>query len=133
MNARDVITIKIPYPNLHNDLAVTAHMYIWNKDDKVELVKCQRLKPSMIYNNNFKYYIDEKPDINRNPFRSITRIDCDKLFNTFNVNYDNRLKTNNGICVELHKSVNSKILENKNIESIILDEAKLKRLNSLIT
>lgn len=47
----------------------------------------------MLGNGPIQHYCDETPDILRNPFQHITRIDYDKLFMTDKVQYDTRLRT----------------------------------------
>lgn len=92
---KNVITIKLPFPNINSGLAVKPHMYIcYGTEGKMfNFIKCQRIKPKMIFSNKFRHYIDELPDIKRNPFVYPTRIDCDKMFMTEDVCYDDKLKT----------------------------------------
>lgn len=40
-----------------------------------------------------KHFVDEEPNITRNPFRNKTRIDCDKTFLTSGIVYDPSMKT----------------------------------------
>ena len=67
---KDVIRMKIPYPSINARLAANSHMYICRKKEGTyyEYVKCQTLKPYMLYNNIIKHYHDEDADITRNPF-----------------------------------------------------------------
>lgn len=94
INRSDVITIRVPFPNINSKLAVESHMYICHKASEKQhnFVKCQTLKPYMLISSPMKHYWDEAPDIKRNPFVRTTRIDCDKDFVTVGVEYDDCLK-----------------------------------------
>ena len=125
INQRDVIRIKIPYPSINDKLAMSAHMYICRQAamPKYEFVKCQTLKPYMLLNNIMRHYIDEEPDITRNPFKHTTRIDCDKTFNTNGIEYDSQLLTpiRKDICEETFLSV-EKELQIDGFEIIVLNK-----------
>lgn len=127
--------MKIPYPNISDKLAVSAHMYIYKnvKDNVYEYVKCQTLKPKMLTSKILKQFVDEEADILRNPFQKATRIDCDKLFVTDSVQYDNGLKTvtRPDVCQELYDTVMKELDEDGN-EEIKLNEDELISLNSMI-
>ncbi|MDC4184116.1 hypothetical protein [Mycoplasma bradburyae] len=82
---------------------------------------------------DIKNFIDEEPNIQRNPFKSKTRINCDKLFFTKPSRYDNVLKTNPGISNELYELIMDKLNNNQNdIEEIHLGEEKLWEINKKI-
>ncbi len=49
----------------------------------------------MLIRNPITHYVDEFPDLMRNPFVNPTRIDCDKEFISDGVDYNDALKTNN--------------------------------------
>ena len=109
INAKDVVKIKMPYPSIRSDLAVTAHMYICKSNNgKYELVKCQTYKPTITY---LRHYVDENADITRNPFIKKTKIDCDKLFALNDVVLDDTLKTSRrpDVCDDLFNSVISEL------------------------
>lgn len=95
INRKDVIRVMMPFPDISSDLATTPHMYICRQVDGTtyRFVKCQTLKPGMLGGGPMRHYWDEKPDPSRNPFRCVTRIDCDKEFVTTGVQYDDALKT----------------------------------------
>lgn len=78
---REVVRLKIPYPDIRSGLASKVHMYICIKKVHAtkRLVKCQSMKLSSIISGATNYII-EAADINRNPFSHTTLIDCDKLF-----------------------------------------------------
>lgn len=98
-----------------------------------KFVKCQTLKPYMLGNGPIQHYCDETPDILRNPFQHITRIDCDKLFITDKVQYDTKLRTTTrpDICKDLFSNILSE-LEKDGYQLETLNETELERLNPLI-
>ena len=106
---KDVIRMKVPFPNINAGLALQSHMYICRRANASDygFVKCQTLKPFMLNSSLFIHYIDEAADINRNPFQWATRIDCDKLFTTQSVSYNDRLKTilRTDVCQSLYDDV----------------------------
>lgn len=106
---KDVIRMKVPYPNIDAGLALQAHMYICRRSQGFNygFVKCQTLKPYMLRSNVMSHYIDEPADITRNPFRRAFRIDCDKLFTTSSVCYDDDMKTDlrHDVCQDLYNAV----------------------------
>lgn len=136
IDKRDVIRMKVPYPGIGSDLAVTSHMYICKKADGIlyEYVKCQTLKPAMLSNSLFRHFVDEYADIARNPFQKTTRIDCDKMFCTDSARYDDRLKTTArpDICQELYDLVVNE-LEADGYDKIDLDADILASINPLIS
>jgi len=80
---REVVRLKIPYPDIQSDLAKAVHMYICVKKvhSTKRLVKCQSMKlKNIIGGAGISNYIIENADSNRNPFAHTTLIDCDKLF-----------------------------------------------------
>ena len=127
--------MKIPFPSINSTLAVSSHMYICIRSEGklYDFVKCQTLKTYMLINQVIQNYCDEKPDINRNPFKQATRIDCDKIFRTVNVYYDEKLLTTSrrDICKELFEEIKNK-LSCSQTACIQLDEKILVALNALI-
>ncbi len=135
INKRDVIRMKVPYPSIGAQLAVSSHMYVCITVDgsMYEYVKCQTLKPKMLASRRFKHFIDEQPDVSRNPFQRMTRIDCDKVFVTKSVQYGDGLKTNRrpDVCQELYDMIVEEV--NKDgYDSIGMNEDELTRINPLI-
>ena len=132
---QDVIRTKAPFPNVSSNLALNAHMYICGKDTAPHygFIKCQTLKPYML-NKIITHYVDEAADATRNPFSRTSRIDCDKLFVSYAVHYDDRLKTTArpDICGELYHKV-KKTLTSHNYQTVAMDEEKLVALNALIS
>lgn len=91
---KDVITMRMPFPNISSTLAVKSHMYICHDQIKYNysLIKCQTFK-NRFYNLNHK--IIEANDIKRNPFKHKSLIDCDKLFKISGVIIPEDLLTKN--------------------------------------
>ncbi len=114
INKRDVVTVKMPFPDIDADLAVYAHMYICRQveGDTVHLVKCQTLKPYMLVKKVINHYWDEEADIARNPFQKKTRIDCDKEFVTCHVQYHDRMKAvaRPDVCEDVMTHVEEELL-----------------------
>jgi len=135
INQRDVIRMKIPYPSINDKLAVSAHMYICRRSasPEYEFVKCQTLKPYMLLNNTMRHYVDEDADINRNPFQHKTRIDCDKVFSTRTVEYDNSLLTpiRKDVCEDTFALIEQEI-QADGFDEKALDEIKLVLINKFI-
>lgn len=133
---RDVLRIKVPYPAIDSTLAVQAHMYICETASHPDynFIKCQTLKPYMIGNDVIKHYCDEDPDINRNPFKRRTRIDCDKLFLTSQVLYHEKLRATArvDVCSELFCDVKIKLQEDGYLNVEIASD-ELAQINSLVT
>ena len=132
---KDVIRMKVPYPSIINGMALHSHMYICyeQNESKYKYIKCQTLKPYMLTNNPITHYHDEEPDINRNPFVCITRIDCDKLFSTENAVYNDKLKTTirPDICEDLFLKIEKELLSDGFL-NIDVNETELKSINCLI-
>lgn len=132
---RDVIRMKVPFPSVRDDLALQAHMYICRNESVPEygFLKCQTVKPWMIGSDTIAHYVDEPADPSRNPFRHDSRIDCDKLFVTSGVKYEDGLKTDirPDICQELYESVKAE-LDADGYLSIRIDESDLVRINPFI-
>lgn len=128
--------MRVPYPSISDGMALNSHMYICRTAgaDCYEFIKCQTLKPYMLMNNPMIHYWDEKPDITRNPFSRTTRVDCDKTFKTYNVAYDDALKTTSrpDVSDDVFNSVETE-LQADGYDEIDVLENDLKSLNSLIS
>lgn len=133
---QDVVRIKVPFLNISSKLAMNAHMYICGKDTAPHygFIKCQTLKPYMLNKRIIIYYVAEAANATRNPFSRTSRIDCDKLFVSYSVHYDDRLKTTTrpDICRELYHKVKT-TLTSHDYKTIAMDEEKLVELNALIS
>ena len=136
IKAKDVVRLRIPYPDINSTLAQQAHMYIcYNKgNDTKEFVKCQTFKNKMLINNTVRNFIKENPDPNRNPFKRTTLIDCDKLFLVDGVRIDLSLRTCpiSCICESLYRDVSTRVMiDGCCIEK--LDIAQLLCVNPMIS
>jgi len=133
INEKDVITMKVPYPNMQSSLAVTNHMYICRNSahPHYEFIKCQRFKPYMLVRDIMVHYLDEDSDLTRNPFRALTRIDCDKLFVTNSVSYSDCMKAERrpDVCSELYDDVLTELMTD-GYEEITVDESGLVTINN---
>lgn len=128
--------MKVPFPDISSKLAVSPHMYIC-KDvecNTYRYIKCQTLKPKMLTSKLLRHFVDETPDISRNPFQRATRIDCDKVFMTASVRYGDGLKTDRrpDVCQELYDVVVREV-EADGYDKIEMDEDGLTKINPLIT
>lgn len=87
----------------------------------------------MLSRKMFKHYVDEEAAASRNPFQRTTRIDCDKIFTTEKVLYNDRLKTTirPDVCQELFEEVMEE-LNSDGYEEIPMNEEELVGINSLI-
>ena len=132
---REVIQIKIPYPNMQSGLAKKSHMYICvNKVHSTKrLVKCQTMKlPNIIGSIGVACYIIESPNIDRNPFSRPTMIDCDKLFIIDSLIPRSLLtKPRSDISEELHSEIAQKLKTNLPSRHRLSKE-ELKELNSIL-
>ena len=125
----------VPFPDISAGLALSSHMYICKDSSHphYSFIKCQRLKPKMLIRSPIRHYVDEDPDLSRNPFLSKTRIDCDKLFITNSVTYEDSLKTGRrpDVCNDLYVDVITELVEDGYI-SISINENDLVTLNLYI-
>ena len=133
INQKDVIRLKVPYPSISDKLALENHMYICAtvSENHYEYVKCQTLKPYMLCNPIMHHYCDEHADIRRNPFSHDTRIDCDKIFSSDNLAYQDGLKTYRrpDVCSDLFESIQYE-LEADGYKIISLNEDETALLNN---
>ncbi|MDF7639207.1 hypothetical protein PT285_07310 [Lactobacillus sp. ESL0791] len=132
INQQDVITIKLPFPNISSDLAVTAHMYICDKRNKDDyfFVECQTFRNKFYHLHN---YIIERADITRNPFKNTFLIDCDKLFNIRSVSISEDLLTRKrrDVSEELFNEIENKLIKESYLINEI-DRLDVSRLNRKI-
>ena len=136
INSRDVIRMKVPFPDISSSLAIQSHMYICK--DSVHpsygFIKCQTLKPYMLTSPIMSHYIDEPADVTRNPFKRTSRIDCDKLFTSSSVSYSDSLKATirTDVCEELFSKIISELVTDGYC-SIPIYEPDLVAINSQIS
>lgn len=135
INPKDVVTIKVPYPDISAGLAQQAHMYICyrNNQESKHLVKCQRFKGYMLEKDFMKHCVQEPADLTRNPFKAFTVIDCDKLFLFQGVKIPLVLRTKSrpDICQDLFNTVNTELVTD-GYEEHSIEVAPLLELNFLI-
>ena len=127
---KDVVTLRMPYPNVSSNLAVLSHMYICKKPGKIKkLLKIQTIK------NRHKtkgypclnFYelkaVDQNNPCNRDSF-----VDLDKNFILEHVNIPLKLKTKK----ELHKESFLEILERiRTIEDVNINTKEFLSINIL--
>jgi hypothetical protein len=132
----DVVTMRIPFPSISSELAVMAHMYVCLEEGaNKEFVKCQTFKPMHMVTNKPPYkFIQENPDINRNPFQRKTTIDCDKgfLVNKVEVSTDLLTKARRNVCSELFTKLTNEI-KHANYKKESINTTELTRLNHKMT
>lgn len=101
--------MKLPFPTIQDTLAYRPHMYVClESGDKKKFLSCQTKKPSNITEENPPFeYVEEKNDINRNPFKWPTLIACDYAFGLDYVHIDRKLLTKNrrDICQDLYNDI----------------------------
>lgn len=106
--------MRIPYPNIDSNLAVSSHMYICMKNDTVkEFVKCQTMKPHHLMKNKEPFRrVVEDANIQRNPFKKKTLIDCDKTFTVkgISIHSDLLTKSRNDVCHNLFSQISRALL-----------------------
>lgn len=104
----------MPFPDINSNLALNAHMYICHNilGNEHHFIKCQTLKPYMLSSRVMKHYWDEEPNIQRNPFSRLTRIDCDKEFVTKNILYHDCMRTTlrPDVCSDVMSNVERELL-----------------------
>jgi len=131
INVKDVITLRVPYPDAVSELAKKAHMYICVgvPDPSCELVKCQSFKPYHLITGSAPVCrIVEPPDTTRNPFRHPTVIDLDKLFVATRSLFQDDLKATQGISDVLFSDIIANL--SASIIRIALSDADLQAVNS---
>ncbi|WP_290033559.1 hypothetical protein [Ligilactobacillus cholophilus] len=131
---KDVITIRMPYPNIHSRLAKKAHMYICKKHDiesEYELIKCQSYKTKDLPYLNHR--IIEDADIRRNPFNHRSLIDCDKLFLCQNINISDVFLTSKrrDVCSDLYDDIINELNED-GFDTISLPAEDMKCINDVL-
>jgi len=133
---KDVLTMRIPFPDVDSKLARIGHMYICldNKNPK-EFLKCQTERPYLARPNSPPYqYIKTMPDIQHNPFRVPTFVDCDKSFIMDHdiVISEKLLATRRrDVSKELFKELKEKI-KHQDFKKIELDASTVAQLNDKI-
>ena len=137
----DVVTMRVPFPNIDSGLAAISHMYICMEKgpNNKQFVKCQTFKPDHLKpTTEPRKFVKEPGDPTRNPFKApLNTIDCDKIFHINNVTISSKLLTKpiSNICQPLYQTI-STCLNNNTVHStnnVTVDVALLKHINRLIT
>lgn len=86
----------------------------------------------MFTNNPMRHFVDEKPDLSRNPFKYETRIDCDKDFYTEGIMYADAMRTPRrpDVCIDTMVKVEAELHTDGYISNRIPD-ADVVRINEL--
>ncbi|MBU5272851.1 hypothetical protein ACN9UU_08365 [Staphylococcus caprae] len=109
INIRDVVKIKMPFPNISSALACRAHMYICcDNSDFDKVIKVQTFKPFLL--TRIENYLDSDYYIGEHPFKDKSLIDLDKCFNIEKGKLTKKLKVanNNGqISERFHSDIMS--------------------------
>lgn len=130
INVKDVVTLRVPYPDTFSELARKSHMYICIEAFCLycTLVKCQSFKPYHLATNSAPVCrIIEQPDIARNPFRHPTIIDLDKVFVATRSLFQDNLKTAQGVSDTLLSDIQANV--DFNVARIALTNAELQAVN----
>lgn len=133
ISPKDVIILRIPYPNTTSGLAEKPHMYICINALNLtcKFVKCQSFKPYHMMPNSLPINrIIEQPNSNENPFRHPTVIDLDKVFTSTQLSFPDSLKTARGISDTLFLRIQACI--SQDIKSVALSHDELRTLNPMI-
>ena len=79
ISKKDVVTLRMPFPNIQASLAVQSHMYICleNINNQKKFIKCQTAKAQLI--NKVNTYIIEESDSTRNPFLKKINVSIGKV------------------------------------------------------
>ena len=108
INRKDVIRMKIPFPNMSSDLAVDSHMYICRNGSylgrQTEYIKCQSWKPymltsrfctsSLVYPDSMK--TTRRPDVSEDVMQKVESELLDDGYAQNNLN-ENELRSLNPV------------------------------------
>ncbi|MEQ7139940.1 hypothetical protein [Enterococcus casseliflavus] len=133
---KDVIRVKMPFPNIAANLATRPHMYLCIQDGKSKkLLSCQTKKPLLLHKNKPPFrYVDCKKDITKNPFSKDTLIACDYCFYLENIHVDKALLTTKrrDVCDQTFSEVQIKIAHHSFSQKTI-DGQTLISINPLLS
>ena len=119
---KDVVLLKIPYPNEESALNKIPHMYICFDIDgeTAKFLKCQSYKPYHDLKNSPPINrVIEDANPTRNPFKRKTLIDLDKVFVTDKVRcLDTMGKIDDALLKELVEATNTATAETISLEQI---------------
>lgn len=131
---RDVLKVKVPFPDIDSGLAKKSHMYICvdEKYQDIYTVKCQTFKNELLKNPGIKHYKIVRPSLTDNPFQRPTLLEFNKIFQFINgVNFGNNLKTQIGISRQLYSDIYSElsVIPNQKINLICYDRKDIQDFN----
>ena len=130
---KDVIRMRIPYPNINSDLAKNAHMYICLENHPKKFLKCQTSNRHALSKKNPPYqFVKADANINHTPFKRATLIDCDKSFvvnKDIIINEDLLTTRRRDISGKLFDQLKEKINHN-DFREVVLDAKTVMQLNS---
>ncbi|RIL50873.1 hypothetical protein BUY93_06350 [Mammaliicoccus fleurettii] len=131
INARDVITLKIPFPTINDTLALQAHMYVcYENSDTKKLIKVQTYKPLLL--DKVNCYIDSDDFLNEHPFKRRSLIDLDKFFICKDVTIPLTLKVKNKngtVSKNIYNQIDNMTKGLSLCKSFQINSKELKKLN----
>ncbi|HJF30396.1 MAG TPA: hypothetical protein K8V56_01290 [Sporosarcina psychrophila] len=123
ISSKDIVKLRMPYPNVSSDLAVYSHMYICNEPgaDK-QLLKIQSFKnkhstQGLPVNNYYELNASDPT----NPCKRDSFVDLDKKFSLQQVVIPMTLKANTDLSETHYTNIINKITQ-FNLVSISTDE-----------
>lgn len=118
INQRDVVTIRIPFPDIASTLAVRSHMHIcFQPGIEKQLLKIQTYKHKHDINMPCKNYIILQSNSYEHPCRNKSIIDLDKLFLVNNIRIPRDLLAERPISENIYNEIKNK-LENPLLENL---------------
>lgn len=134
IRTRDVLRVKIPYPDIHSGLAEKPHMYIClsEKSRDIYTVKCQTFKHKLLQNPEIKNYKVINPSPLDNPFKVPTLLEYNKIFYFRNgVDFEDFLKMRMGVSESLFFEICEElsVLPRKEIDIINHSKEEIMNIN----
>jgi len=129
---KDVVTMRIPFPYIDSRLAVSTHMYVCMENDNgIRFVKSQTKKPYHLKENSEPLYrVVEDANLERNPFKKKSLIDCDKMFVVKGISIHTDLLTTSrkDVCQDLFSQI-TRALSHDKLSIHLLEKELLLKLN----
>lgn len=131
INKKDVVSLCMPYPDATSRLALRRHMYVCMEQNGDEIILAKVQTDTPVARRSMNNYVAEYADINHNPFKHESLIDCDKLFRIKGCTIDDKMITRRrrDISDDLYNRI-KETNPDKRIEDI--DIGLLKQLNPSI-
>lgn len=113
IRVKDVVRVKMPYPNINSELAASAHMYICKKSGtEKDFLKIQTKKNKhRIHGIPIDNYFELEGNSNDNPCKHDSFVDLEKNFNLKGVKIPIWLKTDR----DLKQAIYNDIINRENI------------------